>query len=93
MRAGTTKNNPGRVIKMTREVYELLRAYAAGKGPEDHVFTRGKGEPVRDFRVRSGRFAKKAGLGKFAKWSDCKGKERSKWEWLLFHDLRRFGSA
>jgi integrase len=48
---GTTKNNDGRVVRMTSEVYQLLSACAAGKGPQDFVFTRDDGKPVLDFRT------------------------------------------
>src|SRR5579872_2419688 len=86
--AGTTKNDEGRVIMLTEEVCELLRACVANKRPEDYVFTRGS-EPVRDFRGAWWALCIKAGLGKFVKRRDRQGKERSQWHGLLFHDLRR----
>jgi integrase len=48
---GTTKNDDGRVIHMSNEVYHLLSACAANKQPDDFVFTREDGEPIRDFRA------------------------------------------
>jgi integrase len=87
--AGTTKNGESRVIKMTGEVYELLRDCVADKDPDDHVFTRENGDPVRDFRGAWWALCEEAGLGKFVKRRDPKGKERSSWQGLLFHDLRR----
>ncbi len=87
--AGTTKNGQGRVIQMTGEVYELLRACVAGKSPDDNVFTRENGDRVRDFRGAWWTLCLEAGLGKFVKHKDQKGKERKKWQGLLFHDLRR----
>jgi integrase len=36
---GETKNNEGRVVKMTQEVYDLLRICVEGKVPTDAVFT------------------------------------------------------
>jgi integrase len=47
---GATKNNDGRVVRMTNEVYELLSVCAANKGPEDYVFTRDDGQRDLDFR-------------------------------------------
>jgi integrase len=47
---GTTKNKSGREVVMTEAVYQLLSACIESKGPEDHVFTRPNGKPVRDFR-------------------------------------------
>jgi hypothetical protein len=47
---GTTKNAEGRTVHMTSEVGMLLAACVSGKGPDDHVFTRTGGHPVRDFR-------------------------------------------
>jgi integrase len=50
LEAGTTKNNEGRTIKMTREVATLLTACVIGKKPDDFVFTRDNGKPVEGFR-------------------------------------------
>ncbi len=47
---GTTKNNQGREVSMTRPVSALLTQCANGKAPDDFVFTREGGKPVRDFR-------------------------------------------
>jgi integrase len=82
---GTTKNNQGRVVVMTGEVYDLLRACVEGKGPDDFVFTRKDGNVVRNFRGAWYALCVKAGLGRFVK---REGK-RPKWEGLIFHDLRR----
>jgi integrase len=46
---GTTKNKDGRIVKMTHEVYELLRASLVGKNRDDFVLSRGD-KPVLDFR-------------------------------------------
>lgn len=47
---GTTKNRDGREVSMTQNVYGLLSASVSGKQPDEHVFTRPSGNPVRDFR-------------------------------------------
>ena len=46
---GTTKNDDAREVTMTQEVFDLLAACVVGKQPEDFVFTRKNGKPVRDF--------------------------------------------
>jgi integrase len=48
---GTTKNKEGREVSMTQNVFALLSACVSGKKPEDFVFTRPGGKPVRYFRV------------------------------------------
>jgi integrase len=47
---GTTKNSDGRTVVMTNETFELLGACTAGKKPDDYVFTREDGKPVKSFR-------------------------------------------
>jgi integrase len=47
---GTTKNDQGREVSMTLPVRALLTQCVHGKGPDDYVFTREDGKPVRDFR-------------------------------------------
>src|ERR1700678_919906 len=59
---GETKNNEGRVVKMTDEVYDYLRVCLEGKSPEDAVFTWGDGSPVKDFRGSWGKMTKAAGV-------------------------------
>jgi integrase len=48
---GSTKNDDGRVVRMSNEVYELLSACAAGKDDQDFVFTRDGNRRVLDFRT------------------------------------------
>jgi integrase len=83
--SGTTKNNEGRIVKMTAEVYGLLRDCVCNKEPGEPVFTRASNEPVRDFRGAWYSLCERAGLGKFVTDED----KKSKWEGLFFHDLRR----
>src|SRR5271157_118170 len=47
---GTTKNKTGLEVTMPRRVRELVLECIKGKGPEDCLFTRANGTPVRDFR-------------------------------------------
>ena len=46
----STKSKKPRVVYMTDAVYELLRVLCHGKQPDDYVFTRKDGSPVKDFR-------------------------------------------
>jgi integrase len=50
LEVGETKNDEGRTVVMTDEVYTLLAACVARKGPDDYVFTRENGQPILDFR-------------------------------------------
>lgn len=47
LNVGETKNDEGRTIKMTREVYGLLLSCVKDKKDKDYVFTREDGSPVR----------------------------------------------
>jgi integrase len=74
--AGTTKNNDGREVSMTKEVHTLLTACVEGKQPEDYVFTRGKSNKrVQYFRRSWENACQRAGVPS-----------------LLIHDLRRTGA-
>lgn len=59
---GTTKNGEGRIAPMTEEVYRLLSECVRGKGPNDFLFSRANGEPVRNFRGAWTKLTKTAGL-------------------------------
>ena len=59
---GETKNSEGRVVKMTDEVYDYLRACVEGKGPEEAVFTWADGSPVKDFRGAWAKMTEAAGV-------------------------------
>jgi integrase len=61
---GTTKNDEGRVVVMTNDVFLLLQACCAGKGADDFVFTRPNGEPVRVFRDNGEALCCASGLGR-----------------------------
>ncbi len=62
LQAGTTKNNEGRVVRMTQEVYDRLKICVEGKAPEDPVFTWENGKPVKDFRGSWEQMTKDAGV-------------------------------
>lgn len=101
LEVGTTKNNAGRIVTMTQEVYELLQACAAGKKPEDALFTRENGKTVKDLRSAWQSVCAECDLGKFTcplcnepmpkRKCKCGNRGRRKYEGLLFHDLRRTG--
>jgi integrase len=48
---GTTKNDKGRTVRMTEDVYQRLTPCVKDKKPNDALFTWDDGSPVRDFRV------------------------------------------
>lgn len=50
LEAGTTKNDEARIASMTDEVFHLLTALCLGKKPDDFLFSRPGGKPVRTFR-------------------------------------------
>src|SRR5581483_3724428 len=59
---GQTKNDDGRVVPMTSDVYTLLAACICGKNPEDYVFTRENNKPILDFRERWNKLIATAGF-------------------------------
>ncbi len=95
---GTTKNEEGREVVMTDTVNALLKQAIAGKGPDDFVFTREDGSPVRDFRRVWQNICVRAGLGeticrkcgKPASGRKCEcGSHELRYRGLIVHDLRR----
>ena len=103
--SGETKNGEGRTVALTEECRIQLTELRKGKQPEDFVFTRDNGEPVRDFRGTWEALCCQLGLGRMI-WvcaaKGCKGriiedqceicsghKRRQKYEGLIFHDQRR----
>jgi integrase len=101
---GTTKHLEGRLVVMTRAVRELVTASIYGKKPNDYVFTRKDGQPVKAFRGTWRSACCRAGLGKML-CPECGGEVTNKkrhrgicarsWKRAplrydgLFHDLRR----
>jgi integrase len=51
---GTTKNDKGRTVRMTEDVYQRLAPCAKGKKPDGALFTWENGDPVKDFRAAWG---------------------------------------
>jgi integrase len=101
---GTTKNDQGREVSMTQAVRVLLTECVRGKQPEDHVFTREGGQPVRNFRKTWANVCTAAGLGELVcpKCDQSVNAERHcatcgldwksgdlKYVGLIFHDMRR----
>ncbi|HEX6822280.1 MAG TPA: tyrosine-type recombinase/integrase [Candidatus Sulfotelmatobacter sp.] len=98
---GTTKNGQGRQVAMTQRVRNLLTACCCGKRPEQFVFTRANGQPVRDFRWTWRLLCVQCGLGtltccdcgvnstELGKCKACKSRKRFKYSGLIIHDFRR----
>lgn len=60
--SGETKNDEGRLVRLTKECRELVVELRKGKQPEDYLFTRENGKPVRDLRRTWDTLVKAAGL-------------------------------
>lgn len=50
LEVGSTKNREGREVELTTTIRSLLLECSRGKRPDDFLFTREDGKPVRDFR-------------------------------------------
>ncbi|MGA8220709.1 MAG: tyrosine-type recombinase/integrase [Candidatus Acidiferrales bacterium] len=59
---GSTKNDEGRLVRMTDEVYDRIRLCVEGKKPDDAVFTWSDGSPVLDFRETWKHLTKASGV-------------------------------
>ena len=86
---GTTKNDDGRKVKMTAEIYELALACVRGKNPDDFVFTRANGTPVRDPRDDWYGLCVASGLGRYVPAKRANGEDYGKYVGLNPHDFRR----
>ena len=86
---GTTKNDEARLVFMTNEVFELLRACVAGKKADDFVFTREDGGRVVDPRDEWYSLCVSSGLGKWVPAKRKNGKEFLAYRGLNLHDFRR----
>jgi integrase len=72
---GTTKNDEGREVTMTPPVKELLTQCLHDKTPDDYVFTRDNGKPIRDFRGSWDKVCKAAGAPGCSSMT-CEGRQR-----------------
>jgi integrase len=87
---GTTKNDEARLIKMTSEIFELMKECVRGKNLDDFVFTReATGQHVVDPRDEWYSLCVSSGLGKFEKAKRKNGKEYNRYVGLNLHDFRR----
>lgn len=88
LKVGTTKNDQGRRVKMTDEVFELMRACCRGKEANDYVFTRKDGSHVSDPRKAWYELTVRCGLGTL---TPVKGEKYTwkKYVGLNLHDFRR----
>lgn len=50
---------------MDETIFQLILACVTGKGPDDFIFTRDDGEPIKDFRRAWWKACVAAGVGKF----------------------------
>jgi len=89
LREGETKNNEGRKVKMTSEVYELLRECVRGKKYADYVFTRASGERVGDPRQEWYDLCVASKLGSYVSARRKNGEEFKSYHGLNLHDFRR----
>jgi len=88
LRGGETKNGRGRKLKMTAEVFELMRACVAGKKPDDYVFTRKDGSPVHDPRKAWYDLCVRTDLGEITP-ANGKKYKFNRFVGLNLHDFRR----
>lgn len=88
LEVGTTKNDEGRKVKMTPEVFELLKVCCRGKEGREFVFTHEDGSRVRDPRKAWYDLTVRCGLGTL---TPAKGEKYAfkKYTGLNLHDFRR----
>lgn len=95
---GTTKNKKGREVHIDSALLELFRAACEGKKPDNPVFTRDDGSPIKDFRGAWRNLCIRAGVGEYrcaacdAEWSEkrCEcGSRKRRYTGLIVHDMRR----
>ncbi len=88
LETGTTKNGEARKVRMTSEVFELMRACLRNKVAEDYVFTREDGSRVVDPRDAWYELCVKSGLGQYIT-AEGKTGEYRRYLGLNLHDFRR----
>jgi integrase len=101
---GTTENNEGREVPIPgpdgSAIPRVVRAACADKQPDDYVFTREDGSPIKDFRGAWHNLCVRAGVGSWecracktplidkANCQQCGGNKRH-YTGLIPHDFRR----
>ena len=85
----STKNKRPRPIPISDDEIGPLRIRVSGKMPDDKVFTRKNGKPVKDFRDRWDKLVATSNAG------HMEINERGERVWIpaIFHDLRRSAST
>jgi integrase len=86
---GTTKNDEGRTVHMTSEVFQLMAECVRGKKPDDFVFTRDAGSRVVDPRREWYTLCIASGLGTYIPAKRKNGKDYDRYVGLNLHDFRR----
>jgi integrase len=86
---GTTKNDEGRNVHMTSEVFQLLVECVRDKQPDDFVFTRDACQQVVDPRDEWYSLCVASGFGKFIPAKRKNGEEYDRYVGLNLHDFRR----
>jgi integrase len=86
---GSTKNGDARKVKMSTEVYELMRACVTGKNPDDFAFSRSDGSRVVDPRDEWYSLCVASGLGRWEPAKRNNGKDYMRYVGLNLHDFRR----
>jgi integrase len=85
----TTKNGEPRKVRMTAEVYELMRGTVRGKSETDFVFTREDGGRVVDPRDDWYTLCVASGLGGYVLAKRQNGEKYKRYVGLNLHDFRR----
>jgi integrase len=87
--AEDTKNGEPRKVRMTSEVFRLMKECVQGKDPDHFVFTRAGGEHVCDPREEWYNLCISSGLGQWIPAKRRNGKEFKAYRGLNLHDFRR----
>src|SRR5215831_10275515 len=87
--AEDTKNGEPRKMRMTSEVFQLMKECVQGKDPDHFVFTRVGGQRVCDPREEWYNLCISSGLGQWIPAKRRNGKEFEAYRGLNLHDFRR----
>ena len=85
----STKNKRPRPVPISDDEIGPLRLCVRGKAPEDRVFTRANGKPVKDFRERWDKLVAASNAGHM----DINERGEKVWVKAIFHDFRRTAST